>query len=62
MVSLQTAAGLPVVLSNFVKRAVWSQTEESLTETREAESEEEEEHRQDEEENDEQSHSDRIGL
>lgn len=52
----------PAVLSSFVKRAVGSQTEESPTETREAQSDEDEDDGQDEEEDDEQSHSDRVGL
>lgn len=53
---------LPVVLSGFVERAVWSQTAELLTETREPQREEEEDHGQDEEEDDEQGGSDRVGL
>ncbi len=50
------------MLSSFVKWTVGSQTQETATETWEAQSEEEEDDRQDEEEDDEQSHSDRVGL
>lgn len=50
----------PVVLASFVKRAVWSQAQKSLTKTREPESEEEEDHGQDEEEDDKQGDSDWI--
>lgn len=66
LLSIPTVCSLhhwsPAVLSSFVKRAVWSQTEETPPETREAKGEEEEDHRQDEEEDDEQGDANRIRL
>lgn len=53
---------LPVMVTSFVKWAVWTQAEKSASETREPEGEEENDHREDEEEDDKQGNTDRIRL